>query len=547
MKSGKFDMSRKVSITMTSYNHDKYIADAIESVLKQTYKNWELLIVDDGSTDRSVEIIQSYVTRYPDNIRLFIHPEHSNRNIVQSYQLGLKNAAGDYAAFLESDDIWLEDSLRLKVDVLNKYDDVILVYTDVESFGESGKWRVNRENVLEYIRKENSPHKNKPFIVAKPLRGNIIPSFSVIMVRRLMLGNIDFCISKEYEPWFDCWLWGQIGTRGKFFYIPKTLTKWRVHDASYNAKLDKSLRDPDKHFSSFIKELNHVIEKPTKKTVAIIAPMYKKDLTPDEEISLQHLRHFLGHYDKYFISPKGLHIDVEHRDFKIKRFSKKYFLSKETYSRLLVSKKFYETFRNYEYILIHQLDCLVFSDQLLEWCKKGYGYIGAPWYRECIMREEGWVPKGDAVGNGAFSLRKVESFIKVLNIYNSPLNVAKRKILAYSYLISYYLSRIPVKVVDLVKGKQYASEMLKNAYIKKQSIGRQENEDLFWSHKARKWYPDFKIAPPDEAVYFSFEVEPEYCFEKTKHTLPFGCHGWYKYNREFWEKNSEILLPKSVH
>ena len=68
----------------------------------------------------------------------------------------------------------------------------------------------------------------------------------------------------------------------------------------------------------------------------------------------------------------------------------KYFISKESYSRLLVSKSFYEAFSEYEYILIYQPDCLVFSDQLLEWCKKGNDYIGAPWYKTETMKRANW-------------------------------------------------------------------------------------------------------------------------------------------------------------
>lgn len=287
-----------------------------------------------------------------------------------------------------------------------------------------------------------------------------------------------------------------------------------------------------------------VVKKPKKNTVAIVVPMHRESLTSDEKVSLRHLRHFLGHYDKYFVSAKDLHINVEPWDFKIIKFSKRYFLSKESYSKLLVSKEFYQCFKDYEYILLYQLDCLVFSDLLLVWCEKEYDYIGAPWYRECVITEEGWDPKGDVVGNGGFSLRKVASFIKVLNKYNynNPFNIAKRKIQAYASLIKYFLSRIPVKVIDLIKCKQDAPEMIKNMYVRKQSIVRQKNEDLFWSQEARKWCPDFKIAPPEEAVYFSFEVGPEYCFEKTNHALPFGCHGWNKYNKGFWEKNASLLL-----
>ena len=279
------------------------------------------------------------------------------------------------------------------------------------------------------------------------------------------------------------------------------------------------------------------------KTVAIVVPMYKEILSSDEQISLRHLEHYLGGYDKYIIAPKKLNTIRNHSTFSIYPMDEKYFISKESYSRLLVSKSFYEAFSEYEYILIYQPDCLVFSDQLLEWCKKGNDYIGAPWYKTETMKRANWAPDEDSVGNGGLSLRKVESHLRVLRVYQSPLNIAKRKLIAYLSWFKYCLSRIPQETVDFLTRKQKIPSIFKNAYIKKRIMDFQRNEDRFWSLEAKKYYPDFKVAPLDTAVSFSFEVGPRYCFEKNNQTLPFGCHAWAIYDREFWEP---YLLKESV-
>ena len=114
-----------------------------------------------------------------------------------------------------------------------------------------------------------------------------------------------------------------------------------------------------------------------KKKVAIVVPLYKENFSESEKISLKHLLNFLKNYDKYFIAPKK--IKVSHSKFETIRFNKKYFLSTKMYSKLLLTQNFYKKFKNYKYILIYQLDALVFSDQLLYWCSKNYDYIGAPW------------------------------------------------------------------------------------------------------------------------------------------------------------------------
>lgn len=113
-----------VSIIMPSYNSEKYIKNSIESVLKQTYPFWELIIVDDCSIDKTVELIKSFDDK---RIRLFIN--NRNRGAAISRNKALREAKGKWIAFLDSDDIWqltkLEEQLQFMVD--NKYD---FTYTD---------------------------------------------------------------------------------------------------------------------------------------------------------------------------------------------------------------------------------------------------------------------------------------------------------------------------------------------------------------------------------------------------------------------------------
>lgn len=103
-------MNDLVSIIMPSYNTAKYIKDSIDSVIAQTYQNWELIIIDDCSTDNSVEIIDSYKDH---RIRLLINEKNSGAAISRNY--GLREAKGRYIAFLDSDDIWVQEKLEKQV------------------------------------------------------------------------------------------------------------------------------------------------------------------------------------------------------------------------------------------------------------------------------------------------------------------------------------------------------------------------------------------------------------------------------------------------
>ena len=96
----------KISIVTASYNYQDYIKETIQSVLDQTYSDWELIIVDDCSTDNSVDVIKSFSD---DRIKLFINEK--NLGLAETIKLGIENATGEWIAFLESDDILREDYL----------------------------------------------------------------------------------------------------------------------------------------------------------------------------------------------------------------------------------------------------------------------------------------------------------------------------------------------------------------------------------------------------------------------------------------------------
>jgi glycosyltransferase involved in cell wall biosynthesis len=117
-----------VSGITTFLNGERFIAEAIESVLAQTYVDWELLLVDDGSTDGATSIAKSYAARYPDRIRYLEHEGHRNRGISASRNVGLAAARGAYVAILDADDIWLPDKLTDQVALLEARPEVGLMY-----------------------------------------------------------------------------------------------------------------------------------------------------------------------------------------------------------------------------------------------------------------------------------------------------------------------------------------------------------------------------------------------------------------------------------
>lgn len=181
-------------------------------------------------------------------------------------------------------------------------------------------------------------------------------------------------------------------------------------------------------------------------------------------------------------------------------FDDRYFTNVEAYNRLMISVKFYEYFDAFEYLLIYQLDAYVFRDELKNWCKKGFDYVGSPTLHhekfDALKAEDSdayarVLSSKRFVLNGGLSLRRVKSFIRYLKIYN----------------------------------RFYAAW--------------EGNEDMLFSQEATRLIPMklfMKLPTWQEAIRFAFEKSPAATFELTNHELPFGCHAWEKYDPIFWEK-----------
>lgn len=215
----------KISVITASYNYDKYIAETIESVLNQTYTDWEMLIIDDGSTDNSVEVIKSY---NDPRIKLIQNPE--NKGLKETLLIGIAQASGEWIAFLESDDMWREDYLAKKVQIAKEYPNTALIFNDVETFGDDllskqayVPFRHRNDKLLEHDYPRN--------MFYDFFQENRVLTFSCAMIRKDILEKTDF--NTPVDKLLDWWLWVHIAFENEFYYIGEQLTKWRLHNESY--------------------------------------------------------------------------------------------------------------------------------------------------------------------------------------------------------------------------------------------------------------------------------------------------------------------------
>lgn len=117
-----------VSVIIIFLNGEPFLAEAIDSVLAQTYPHWELLLVDDGSSDNSAVICQKYLSQRPSQIHYLHHLNLENRGMSASRNLGIAHAQGDYIAFLDADDVWLPHKLAEQVAIMQQYPQAGMVY-----------------------------------------------------------------------------------------------------------------------------------------------------------------------------------------------------------------------------------------------------------------------------------------------------------------------------------------------------------------------------------------------------------------------------------
>ena len=215
-----------ISIITTSYNYGEYISETIKSIQAQSYSDWELIIVDDSSEDNSVEIIKSFCK--DKRIKLICHDK--NKGLTQSVKTGLKYAKGEWIAFLESDDLWRENTLEERVRAIKNNPQVGIIFNDVEEFGDDNtilavKNKLDKNRVK--ISKLNFP-KN---IFYDLNIENFLLTFSAVMIKKEILD--DCPLDTPIDALLDWWIFIHISFNNEAFYINKKLTKWRQHKNSY--------------------------------------------------------------------------------------------------------------------------------------------------------------------------------------------------------------------------------------------------------------------------------------------------------------------------
>ena len=254
----------------------------------------------------------------------------------------------------------------------------------------------------------------------------------------------------------------------------------------------------------------------------VVIPFYQIHLSQSELFSVAHNTKLLQEFRIVAVCPHSIAVPLKkillnlYPKIEIETFNDSYFGSISGYNQLLKSADFYKRFFAHEYLLLVQTDALVISNALEKWCASKYSYIGAPWFEGFTQPTKPLKLIG--VGNGGFSLRRTHDFIECLQDNCYLPNVLATK---------------ATKIFDIPGHLRF----IKHHYLFAWSKGifqTKINEDVFWGLLIPMRHPKFKVAPIEKAYEFAFDTEPRYLFELNHQQLPFGCHAWERYDRDFW-------------
>jgi glycosyltransferase involved in cell wall biosynthesis len=208
-------MTPRVSVCIPSYNYAVYLPETLDSILAQTYPDFEIIVVDDASTDESQLVAEGYAERYPDKVRVFTHPGRVNKGISATCNLAIEKSRGEYLAWLGSDDTWYPEKLADQVDELDRNPGIGMTYSYadiIDSKGAKTGEVMGRDTTQDLL----------PMLVA----GNFIPHLTAFHRRACLWKTGIYDETLQYSDW-EMWL--KMANFYSFSFITRSLAMYRVH------------------------------------------------------------------------------------------------------------------------------------------------------------------------------------------------------------------------------------------------------------------------------------------------------------------------------
>lgn len=256
-----------VSAVIIFLNGEPFIEEAIKSILDQTYSDWELWLVDDGSTDGSTRIAKDYAERYPSKIFYVDHPNHENRGMSASRNLGIAHSRGDYLALLDADDVWLPTKLEKQLELMALHPEVGMVYGPTHYwYG----WTQNpADSKLDYIkdmRVKPGQVYNPPSLVKTLLKdGGVIPGNCSLLIKMALTRQVGAFEEKFRSIYEDQVFFVKVCLKAPVYISKDVVAKYRQHpdSACHTAEVtgDYHPEKPNPSHLAFLKWLEAYLQK----------------------------------------------------------------------------------------------------------------------------------------------------------------------------------------------------------------------------------------------------------------------------------------------
>jgi glycosyltransferase involved in cell wall biosynthesis len=216
-----------VSTIIPAYNCERYVAEAVESVLSQSYQPQEVIVVDDGSTDGTRRVLESFGSAIT-----LIHQKNAGEPAARN--TGMRRARGEFIACLDGDDLWIPGKLELQMNYFDEHPEVGLVYSDLTLFNESG---VVQESVNAWLNLSAPSGYIFPRLFAETLFGSGTVIFRKACLERTGPFDERFFVGSDYEMWLRMARFFQFG------YVDRPLLKYRHHAAMATRGTGRILQD----------------------------------------------------------------------------------------------------------------------------------------------------------------------------------------------------------------------------------------------------------------------------------------------------------------
>lgn len=219
-------MNPLVSFIVPVYNAEKFVAEAINSALTCGYEEIQIILVDDGSTDQSLEICSSFEKKY-ENITVIQHPGGVNKGVSTTRKVGIENAKGEFIYFLDSDDIIIPGILSQYVDIFNKQADVVLIHGEIKVKNMPSVTQNPEHDFIIGYSDRMYRLKDEPYY----LKSDRICT-STVCVRKEALTGIAYSYNQIFPMCEDWLLWTLFSFKGVYYYFARPVIWYRIHENS---------------------------------------------------------------------------------------------------------------------------------------------------------------------------------------------------------------------------------------------------------------------------------------------------------------------------